>query len=74
MGFVVRGVFLLELIASAFRLGWLYLVSPTRLCSNYLLSDQQQLGKYLFAIGIATCLVLAWKLMWGRIRVEYIDH
>jgi hypothetical protein len=74
MGFVVRGVFLLELIATAFRLGWLYLVSPTRLCSNYLLSDQQQLGKYLLAIGIATCLVLAWKLMWGHLRVEYIDH
>jgi hypothetical protein len=74
MGFVVRGVFLLELVATAFRLGWLYLVSPTRLCSNYLLSDQQQLGKYLLAIGIATCLVLAWKLMWGHIRVEYIDH
>jgi hypothetical protein len=73
-GFVVRGVFLLELIATAFRLGWLYLISPVRLCSNYLLSDQQQLGKYLFAIGIATGLVLAWKLMWGRIRVEYIDH
>jgi hypothetical protein len=38
------------------------------------LSDQQQLGRYLLAIGIATCLVLAWKLMWGHIRVEYIDH
>src|SRR5574337_1603129 len=34
MGFVVRGVFLVELIATAFRLGWLYLVSPERLCSN----------------------------------------
>lgn len=73
-GFVVRGVFLLELIATTFRLGWLYLVSPTRLCSNYLLGDQQQLGKYLVGIGIATCLVLAWKLMWGHIRAELIDH
>jgi hypothetical protein len=73
-GFVVRGVFLLELIATAFRLGWLYLISPARLCSNYLLSDQQQLGEYLLGIGIATCLALAWKLMWGHIRVEYIDH
>lgn len=69
-GFVVRGVVLLEVIASAFRLGWLYLVSPERLCSNYLLGDQQRLGKYLLTIGVALCLVLAWKLMWGRIRVE----
>jgi uncharacterized membrane protein len=69
-GFVVRGVFLLELIATAFRLGWLYLVSPMRLCSNYLLSDQQRLGKYLLVIGAAGCLVLAWKLIGGRIRIE----
>lgn len=74
MGFVVRGVFLLEVIATAFRLGWLYLASPVRLCSNYLLSDQQRLGKYLLATGAATCLVLAWKVMWGRIRVEPIVH
>jgi hypothetical protein len=73
-GFVVRGVFLLELIATAFRLGWLYLVSPTRLCSNYLLDDQQQLGKYLLGVGVAMCLVLAWELMWGHIRVECIDR
>mgnify|MGYP003579990235 CR=1 FL=1 len=74
MGFVVRGVFLLEVIATAFRLGWLYLASPVRLCSNYLLGDQQRLGGYLFALGAALCLVLAWKAMWGRIRVERIEH
>jgi hypothetical protein len=50
-----------------FRLGWLYLVSPVRLCSNYLLSDQQQLGKIMLAVGVAICLLLAWKLMLGRI-------
>ncbi|MEO8746529.1 MAG: hypothetical protein ABI379_02575, partial [Rhodanobacter sp.] len=46
-GFVVRGVVLLEVIATTFRLGWLYLISPVRLCSNYLLDDQQWLGKIL---------------------------
>lgn len=69
-GFVVRGVFLLEATATAFRIGWLYLASPGRLCSNYLLGDQQRLGRYLLAIGAATCLVLAWKLMWGRTRTQ----
>jgi hypothetical protein len=65
-GFVVRGVFLLELIASLFRLGWLYLVSPLRLCNNYLLDDQQRLGQILIALGAILFLWIAWKLLWGR--------
>ncbi len=68
-GFVVRGVFLLEVTATAYRLGWLYLVAPERLCSNYLLGDQQLLGELMFAIGVAISMVLAWKLMWGHINV-----
>ena len=67
-GFVVRGVIMLELIATAFRLGWLYLISPERLCASYLLDDQQQLGKILIAIGIAILLVVFWKLIWGRVE------
>lgn len=69
-GFVVRGVWLVEAIAMAFRLGWLYMVSPVRLCSNYLLGDQQQTGKIMLAIGAAICLLLAWKLMWGHVGIE----
>jgi len=69
-GFVVRGVFLVEVVATTFRLGWLYMVSPVRLCSNYLLTDQQQLGKIMLAIGVAICALLAWKLMWGRIDID----
>lgn len=69
-GFVVRGVFLVEGVAMAFRLGWLYMVSPVRLCSNYLLGDQQQTGKIMLAIGVAICLLLAWKLMWGHVGIE----
>lgn len=69
-GFVVRGVFLAEVIATAFRLGWLFLLAPQRWCSNYLLSDQQRLGKAMLAIGVAISLLLAWKLMWGRIDAD----
>lgn len=69
-GFVVRGVFLVEVIATAFRLGWLFLLAPQRWCSNYLLSDQQRLGKAMLAIGVAISLVLAWKLVWGRIDAD----
>ncbi len=69
-GFVVRGVFLLEVVATAFRLGWLYTVSPVRLCSNYLLGDQQQLGKTMLALGVAICVLLAWRLMWGHVAIH----
>ncbi|MGH8199405.1 MAG: hypothetical protein ACREVO_03435 [Steroidobacteraceae bacterium] len=66
MNFVVRGVFLLEFTASFFRLGWLYLVSPVRLCSNYLLSDQERLGSYMLAIGTALLIGITCILLWGR--------
>lgn len=70
MGFVVRGVFFVELIATTFRLGWLYEASPVRLCANYLIGDQQLLGEILLAIGTAGSLWLAWQLLAGRIQVE----
>jgi len=72
-GFVLRGVFLLEAVATAFRLGWLYDVSPVRLCSNYLMDDQKQLGRYLLVLGAVACAVLLWKLVWGHIRVESVS-
>ncbi|EIL97446.1 hypothetical protein RHOFW104T7_10220 [Rhodanobacter thiooxydans] len=66
MGFVVRGVFLLELTATFFRLGWLYLVSPIRLCNNYLLDDQQRAGEAMLVIGSLLLAGVAIKLLWGR--------
>ncbi len=74
-GFVVRGLFLLELIATLFRLGWLYLVSPLRLCNNYLIDDQQRLGQMLIAVGAMLLLWIAWKLLWGRFDLTgYADE
>jgi hypothetical protein len=66
MGFIVRGVFLIELIATFFRMGWLYMIWPDRLCNNYLLGDQQRLGKYMVLIGALLLLWIACKLLWGR--------
>lgn len=66
MGFVVRGVFVLEGIATCFRLGWLYLAAPERLCANYLLDDQQRLGWLLLALGAVLTLAMAGRLMFGR--------
>ena len=66
MSFIVKGVLMVELIAMFLRLGWLYMTLPTRLCNNYLIDDQQLLGRYMLIIG---CALLAWiiyKLLWGR--------
>ena len=66
MSFIVRGVFLVEFIATFFRLGWLYLIWPERLCNSYLLDDQQRLGQYMLLIGAALFLGIVGKLVWGR--------
>ena len=66
MSFIVKGVFLVEFIATFFRLGWLYLIWPDRLCNNYLLDDQQRLGQYMLLIGAALFFTIAAKLVWGR--------
>lgn len=66
MAFVVRGVFVLEGIATCFRLGWLYLATPERLCTSYLLDDQQRLGWLLLALGGALTLALVGWLLFGR--------
>jgi hypothetical protein len=66
MSFIVKGMLLLECIATLFRLGWLYLIWPERLCNVYLLDDQRRLGQLLLLIGAALFLALAWKLLWGR--------
>ena len=73
-GFVVRGVVLVELIATTLRLGWLYLISPLRLCSNYLLDDQQRVGRILLVVGFAILLVLVWRLMWGHVDIRHSDQ
>lgn len=70
MGFVVRGVLLSEVVATFFRLGWLYRISPVRLCNNYGLDDQQRLGGYMLLLGGGLLAWLGWKLFMGRVGVE----
>ncbi|MEO8718616.1 MAG: hypothetical protein ABI423_10415 [Burkholderiales bacterium] len=72
-GFVIRGVVLLELVASCFRLGWLYLISPLRLCNNYALDDQRRLGAWLLVIGFALLAWIAFKLLWGNMDARRLS-
>lgn len=74
MSFIVRGVVLLELTATLFRMGWLYLIWPDRLCNRYLLDDQQRLGEYLVLIGGVVCMLVVSKLLWGRFDVLPETH
>lgn len=69
MGFVMRGLVISELVAMFFRLGWLYLISPARLCNNYLLDDQQRAGKYMLLVGFGIVLWVVGKLLWGRFDI-----
>ena len=50
---IARGVVKIEFLAMLFRLGWIYLVSPERLCNNYLLNEQQQLGYMMIILAFA---------------------
>lgn len=49
---LVKGVFLLELWAMLGRFGYLFKVSPDRLCTNYLLGEQQLVGHILLMLSI----------------------
>jgi hypothetical protein len=66
MSFIVEGVLLIECIATLFRLGWLCLVWPHRLCNLYLLGDQQRLGQLLLLIGTVLFLACV-EVRWGRL-------
>ncbi|MFA5663881.1 hypothetical protein [Castellaniella sp.] len=63
-GLLVRGVFVVELVATLFRTGWLYLASPTRLCTNYLLDAQQATGQGLLVAGSAIFLLAVARVLW----------
>lgn len=57
---IARGVVKIEFLAMLYRLGWLYLISPDRLCNNYLLTDQIWLGRGMLVVGLA--LSLTWLI------------
>ncbi|MFG6447009.1 hypothetical protein ACG0Z6_01995 [Roseateles sp. BYS180W] len=66
LGFVWRAALHLEALATLWRLGWLYLDSPVRLCSNYGWSDQQTLGRGLLMAGVVYATWLAWQALRTR--------
>lgn len=66
--FVAKGVIKLEFLAMLLRLGWLYLVSPVRLCNVYGLKEQILLGKGLLVIALLLSIYWTLKLFFGNSR------
>lgn len=62
LGPIWRGVLKVQMISMLAVFGWLYSVAPVRLCTSYLQSDQEQLGRVLCVL--AGVLALAWALPW----------
>lgn len=55
LGSLAKSFLWANLISMIFVMSWLYYEAPIRLCNNYLVNAQQQLGKSLFFIGIVLC-------------------
>ncbi len=64
---IARGVVKVEFLVMLFRLGWLYLISPERLCNNYLLSDQVWLGRGFLVAGVALSIIWLVPLFFGTL-------
>jgi uncharacterized membrane protein (Fun14 family) len=54
-----------EALASLWRLAWLYIDSPARLCLQYGLKDQARLGIALVGVGAIYALWLTWLALKG---------
>ncbi len=68
LGPIWRGVMLLEGWAAATRLGWVYMISPEQLCANYLISDQQTVGRVLLSLSGAAALLGVFFGIFGTLR------
>mgnify|MGYP006079169045 FL=1 len=57
---IAQGLVKIEFLTMLLRLGWLYLISPVRLCNNYLLNEQVWLGQGFLLIALA--LAITWLI------------
>lgn len=60
-----RGFIWSNLLSMLILLGWLYSVSPIRVCTNYLVDQQVLLGQSLLFLASALVLLLAGKVFFG---------
>ncbi|HDP89238.1 MAG TPA: hypothetical protein ENN42_04670 [Thioalkalivibrio sp.] len=67
LGMIGRGVVWSELVAKLAVLGWLYLEAPVRVCTRYLVADQEQVGRALLVIALLLAVALT-------LRAFLVDH
>lgn len=65
---LVRAVVKIEFLTMLFRLGWLYLISPVRLCNNYLLGEQVWLGRVLLMLAVTLTVYWLAPVFFGNIQ------
>nr|WP_309098812.1 DUF1404 family protein [Fredinandcohnia onubensis] len=59
-----------NVISMIFVMSWLYSVSPARLCNNYLVTAQQQLGKAMFVLGLVICIIFIGRVFLGKPEIS----
>lgn len=60
-----RGFLWSNLISMLVVLGWLYSAAPVRVCTNYLVDQQQLLGRSLLLLALGLALWLAGRVLFG---------
>ncbi|KAA0213280.1 MAG: hypothetical protein DYG94_11700 [Leptolyngbya sp. PLA3] len=55
---IVRGLLWANILSMLITLGWVYWTAPTRLCNNYLLTDQPLLAKAFWGLAALVAIVL----------------
>ncbi|MEH7381733.1 hypothetical protein V7138_14820 [Bacillus sp. JJ1533] len=71
LGSISRAFVWANLISMIFVMSWLYSASPARLCNNYLVTAQQQLGKAMFVLGLVLCILFMLRVFIGKPVVQY---
>jgi len=71
--FVIRGFVKIEFLSMLLRLGWIYLISPTRLCNIYSLGEQVLLGKAFLSIAAILTFYYLYPLFFEQ-KDEREDH
>ena len=66
---IIKIVVVFEIWAAAARIGWLYLESPGQLCSNYLIGEQQIVGRVLLMLSAVTGVIGLFYIIFGSFRI-----
>ena len=67
---IARGVVKIEFLTMLYRLGWLYLISPKRLCNSYVINDQELLGQGFLIIALALSITWLIPVFFGNTTIK----